>query len=150
MTELRRTRPGARSLHRARLLGVLLFSIGLIGCGAAAPPGSDPSPHAVGANDPAWIVSRPALPPPDADRINYDERTRTLTFYDLPGNDRWLVQVPGERVGRPVGPQHRIPDVDLAEVLVYYARPGLRPSAPVSVKQIQECGGAHVSFAHPR
>jgi hypothetical protein len=91
--------------------------------------------------------NRPALPPPDTDRINYDERTRTLTLYDLHGNDRWEVRLPGETVGRLVPPQHRIPDVDLSEVMVYYVRPGVKPSAPVSVKQIQESGNMHVSLA---
>jgi cholesterol transport system auxiliary component len=151
MTELRRTRPGARPPHRtwARLLA-LLIPVGLFGCGSATPPGSDPSPHAVGSNDPAWIVNRPALPPPDADRINYDERTHTLTLYDLPGNDRWVVRLPGEAVGHQVASRHRIPEVDIADVMVYYTRPGQRPSVAVSVKQIQECGGMHISHAIPR
>lgn len=157
MTALRKTRPREcdareeRSPHRAwaRLL-VLLLAVGLCGCGTATPPGPDPSPHAVGANDPAWIGNRPALPPPDTDRINYNERTRTLTLYDLPGNDRWVVRLPGEPAGRQIGSQYRIPDVDPAEVLVCYTRPGLRPSVAVSVRQIQECGGAHVSLAGPR
>jgi hypothetical protein len=92
-------------------------------------------------------MSRPSLPPPATDRINYDARTRTLTFYELPGNDRWVVRLPGEPVGHQVTPQHRIPDVDLTEVMVYYTRPGMQPSAEVSVKQIQDSGGAHVSLA---
>jgi len=117
----------------------------LLGCGAATPPGSPPSPHALGANDPAWIVSG-GLPPPDTDRINYDERTRTVTLYDLPGNDCWRIQLPGE-APKLVAPQFRVPDADTAEVRVYYTRPGLRPSTSVTVKQIQECGSTHVSFA---
>jgi cholesterol transport system auxiliary component len=160
MTALRKTRPreraerAEREAHlprRARTcLLALVLPVGLFGCGTATPPGPDPSPHAVGVNDPAWIGNRPALPPPDADRINYDERTRTLTLYDLPRNDRWVVRLPGEPVGRQIGSQYRVPDVDPAEVLVCYTRPGQRPSVAVSVKQIQECGGAHVSFAAPR
>lgn len=151
MTALRRTEPGGRSNRRRWARAVaLLLPVALAGCGTAAPPGPEPSPHAVGSNDPAWITNRPALPPPDADRINFDERTRTLTLYDLPGNDRWLVRLPGQEAGRPVSSRHRIPDVDPAEVLVYYTRPGLKPSVPVSLKQIQECGGAHVSLAGPR
>lgn len=151
MTALRRTRPGESSPRRtwARLV-VVLLPVGLFGCGSATPPGPDPSPHATGSNDPAWIVNRPALPPPDVDRINYDERTRTLTLYDLPGNDRWVVRLPGDGVGRPVGSQYRVPDVDPAGVMVCYTRPGVKPSVAVSVKQIQECGGAHVSLAAPR
>ena len=151
MIALRRTRPGERSPRWlwARL-AALVLPVGLFGCGSANPPGPDPSPHANGSNDPAWIVSRPALPPPDVDRINFDERTRTLTLYNLPGNDRWVVRLPGDGVGRQVGSQYRLPDVDMAEVMVCYTRPGLKPSVAVSVKQIQECGGAHVSFAVPR
>ena len=113
----------------------------------ATPPGPPPSPHAVGANDPAWMTNRPALPAPDVDRITYDAQTRTLVLYDLPGNDRWAVKLPGETAGHSVPPQHRIPDVDPADVVVYYTRPGFLPSVPVSVKQIQDSGGAHVSFA---
>jgi cholesterol transport system auxiliary component len=151
MTALWRTRPGERSPRRTWAhLTALLMPLGLFGCGSATPPGPDPSPHAVGANDPAWITHRPGLPAPDADRINYDERTRTLTLYDLPGNDRWVVRLPGDGTGRQIGSQHRLPDVDMAEVMVYYTRPGLKPSAAVSVKQIQECGGAHISLAIPR
>jgi hypothetical protein len=129
------------------LVAAALLPAGFAGCGTPTPPGPEPSPHAVGANDPAWITNRPELPPPDADRINYDARTRTLTLYDLPRNERWLVQLPGESTGRPVPPQHRLPDVDMAEVFVYYARPGQKPSAPVTVKQIQESGNPHVSLA---
>jgi hypothetical protein len=121
--------------------------LGLFGCGAATPPGPSASPHAVGSADPAWVVGRPNLPPPDTDRINYDARTRTLTFYDLPGNDRWVVQLPGEPVGRPVAPRHRLPDVDLEGVMVYYTRPGMQPSVAVSVQQIRDSGGDHVSSA---
>jgi hypothetical protein len=101
----------------------------------------------VGSGDPAWVVNRPNLPPPDTDRIDYDARTRTLTFYELPGNDRWAVRLPGEPEGHPVAPRHRIPDADLTEVMVYYTRPGMHPSVAVSVQQIQESGGEHVSSA---
>jgi cholesterol transport system auxiliary component len=127
---------------------VLFLSVGVFGCGAATPPGPEPSPHAVGANDPAWITNRQSLPPPDTDRINYDERTRTLTLYDLPGNDRWIVQLPGE-VAQLATPRHHIPDVDLSEVMVYYTRPGSKSSTPVTVKQILDCGTTPVSLAAP-
>jgi hypothetical protein len=130
-----------------RVAGGLLLSVGFCGCGTPTPPDAEPSPHAVGANDPAWITHRPELPAPDTDRINYDIRTRTLTLYELPTNDRWLVQLPGETEGRPVPPQHRLPDVDVSETYVYYMRPGRKPSAPVTVKQILDSGNAHVSFA---
>lgn len=135
--------------RRARLAALLAFPVALFGCGSATPPGAEPSPHAItGTNDPAWVTSRAQLPPPDADRINFDEHTRTLTLYDLPGNDRWMVQLPGETVGRPASAQHRVPrDTDLSEVMVYYARPGVKPSTAVSVKRIRDSGHAHSSLA---
>ncbi|QJW97628.1 hypothetical protein [Frigoriglobus tundricola] len=147
MTAPRYTRPNTRPLRRTcARVALFLLPIGFLGCGTATPPGPPPSPHALGANDPAWIVNRGSLPPPDTDRINYDERTRTVTLYDLPGNDCWRIQLPGE-ASKLVAPQFRVPDADAAEVLVYYTRPGLRASTPVTVKQIQECGSTHVSFA---
>lgn len=134
-----------------RLFAVVLVPVGLCSCGTPTPPpGAEQSSHAVGANDPPWMVNRPVLPAPEADRINYDARTRTLTLYDLPENERWLVQLPGENAGRPVPPQHRLPDVNMAEVRVYYTRPGRRPSASVSVKQIQDVGGQHISLIERR
>ncbi|MDW8199495.1 MAG: hypothetical protein RMJ56_18030 [Gemmataceae bacterium] len=128
-----------------------VLSVGLMGCGTPPPPGPEPSPHAVGLYDPAWMPHRHELPPPQLDRLNFDERTRTLSLYPLPGNGRWMVQMPGEREGRLVLPQHRLPEADPAEVLVYYVQPGRRPSVPVTIKQIQESGSVHVSFvAQPR
>jgi hypothetical protein len=121
--------------------------VAVFGCGTATPPSADPPPHAaVGSSDPAWVTHRPNLPPPDTDRINYDIATRTLALYDLPGNDRWLVQLPGEGIGRPVSPVYRLPaDVELTEVRVYYSRPGVKPSASVTVQQILDSGNAHSS-----
>ncbi|VTR91785.1 unnamed protein product [Gemmata massiliana] len=135
--------------RRARAFVLVSFPFALFGCGSATPPGADAVPtSASGPNDPAWVTNRPKLPPPDADRINYDEQTRTLTLYDLPGNDRWMVRMPGEMSGRAITPQHRLPaDTELSQVMVYYARPGVKPSAPVSVKQIRDSGNAHSSLA---
>ncbi len=154
MTTLRTTcslEPAPRAAwgRRARTAMLMVFPIALFGCGSVEPPGANPSPHsATGANDPAWMTNRVQLPPPDADRITYNEHTRTLALYDLPGNDRWMVQLPGEAYGRPAAPQHRVPaDTDLSEVMVYYARPGVKPSTPVSVKQIRDSGNVHSSLA---
>lgn len=140
MHKLRITR---RAVRTARA-GATALLVGLLGCGTPTSPG--PQPQAVGTADPAWITNRPALPTPNLDRLSYDARTRTLTLYDLTGNDRWEVQLPGETVGRPVAGQHRLPDVDPARVYVYYTRPGVRPSVPVTVKQILDSGGVHVSM----
>jgi hypothetical protein len=146
MSTLRTTRPADRTARRrwARA-AALALAVGLFGCGSSTPPGPAAAPHAVGTADPPWVANRPNLPVPDADRINYDARTRTLTFYDLPGNDRWNVRLPGEPVGHPVPPRLRLPDVDIKAVMVYYTRPGMHPSVAVSVKQIQDSGGDHVS-----
>jgi hypothetical protein len=135
--------------RRARAAALVLLPVSLLGCGSVEPPAAEQSPHATnGANDPAWVTGRAQLPPPDADRINYDERTRTLTLYDLPANDRWMVQMPGDDSPRPAAPQQRVPaDAELSEVKVYYARPGVKPSRPVSVKMIRDCGQAHSSLA---
>jgi hypothetical protein len=100
----------------------------------------------LGANDPDWLTSREKLPPPDSDRIEYDAQKRTLSLYDLPGRDRWMVQLPDESVGRLVGPQHRLPEgVDTAHTLVYYARAGSKTSAPVTVAEIEAGKAAHSS-----
>jgi hypothetical protein len=146
MSTLRTTRPAVRGLRGWALAAAALMPVGFAGCGTPTPPGAEPSPHAVGSNDPAWMTNRPELPAPDPDRINYDARTRTLTLYDLPRNERWEVQLPGQGA-RPVPPQHRLPDVDMSEVYVYYTRAGQKSSASVSVRQIQESGNAHVSLA---
>jgi hypothetical protein len=127
--------------------GAFLLSVGSAGCGTPTPPDAEPSSHAVGAYDPAWITHRPELPAPDTDRINYDVRTRTLTLYELSGNERWLLLLPGETDPRPVPPQLRLPDVDISETYIYYTRPGRKLSTPVTVRQILESGNAHVSIA---
>lgn len=133
--------------RRARIAMLATFPVALFGCGASVPPSGPSAPHAATPDDPAWVTHRPKLPPPDPDRINFDDRTRTLALYDLPGNDRWMVQLPGD-AARPATSQQRIPvDADLARVLVYYARPGMKPSAAVSVQQIRDCGPAHNSLA---
>ncbi|HSQ57147.1 MAG TPA: hypothetical protein VLM40_15595, partial [Gemmata sp.] len=98
--------------------------------------------------DPAWLTSRQELPAPSPDRLDYDPEKRTLTFYDLPGHDRWMVRLPDELSGRAVGPQHRLPDgVDTRYTFVYYARAGEKISAPVTVAAIEACRSGHTSFA---
>ena len=122
------THPGAR-------LVVLLGALGLFGCGSPSPP-SDALHSAAtispGANDPLWLTSRGGLPAPDAERIEYDSHERLLTFHELPGGDRWMVQLPGEEDGRFVGPLHQLPEgVDTAH-------PGL----------LREAGGEGVRTDH--
>jgi hypothetical protein len=91
------------------------------------------------------------LPPPDTDRIDYDTKKRTLTLYELPNRDNWMVRLPEETVGRLVGSQHQLPEgTDITQTLVYYARAGMKVSSPVSVAQIQAGRTAHPSLAITR
>lgn len=137
------------SARRVRLGALLALPLALTGCGAPLTPTAGPDPSSgVGTHDPSWITLRSQLPAPDADRIGYDDQSRTLTLYDLPGNDRWMIQMPGEEVGRPTPVQQRIPaGMPLAHVNVYYLRPGMKPSAQISVQQIRDTGRAHNSLA---
>lgn len=155
MTALRTTKPTKVRPIRAvpRLWVGFLVVFGLYGCGSTTPPANDPAPIAVttpmpGTNDPAWLTSREKLPPPDTDRIEYDAKKRTLTLYDLPTRDNWMVQLPEESVGRLVGPQHQLPEgMNTKRTLVYYARAGVKVSAPVTVAQIEAGRMAHTSIA---
>jgi hypothetical protein len=88
------------------------------------------------------------LPAPDTDRIEYNPRDRLLTFHSLPAGDRWMVQLPDEPNAHYVGPLHRLPEgVDTSRTLVYYARPGVKVSAPVTVAQIEAGRLPHSSQA---
>jgi hypothetical protein len=83
------------------------------------------------------LTSREKLPPPDPDRIDYDSKNRILKLYDLQGQDRWMVQLPNEQFGRQVSPDHQLPEgVDTKHTLVYYVRPGVKVSTPVTVAEI--------------
>lgn len=154
MNPLRTTRPtnphSRRCIVRAGVLGALAF--GVFGCGTPSPPAADPSlqPTAAstGSNDPAWLTSREKLPAPHLDRLDYDPEKRTLALYDLSGRDHWMVQLPGETSGRPVGSACRLPEgVDTSRTLVYYARPGVKVSAPVTVAAIEAGRRPHTSVA---
>jgi hypothetical protein len=97
-----------------------------------------PAPHAYRAN------MTPPLPPPATDRIDYDDQTRTLTFYDLQGPGRWMVHVGGAIY--PAGPDHRLPEgVDPDDTFVSYTRPGGLTSGHVSLRQIQAAHQMHNS-----
>jgi hypothetical protein len=149
MTALRTTEPTVprktRTITYAWIVVVLGF--GCVGCGHSAPPANDSGSTAtVGINDPAWLTSREKLPPPDPDRIDYDSKKRILRLYDLQGQDRWMVQLPNEQFGRQVGPEHQLPEgVDTKYTLVYYVRPGVKVSTPVTVAEIS--GRTDVSLA---
>ena len=123
-----------------------LLALGLFGRGEV--PSPDDQSGTVGVNDPAWLTSREQLPGPDPDRIEYDVERRTLNFYELSGQDRWLVQLPDEAAGKPVGPQHKLPEgVDLRRTLVSYARPGVKVSGAVTVAAIEAGRTTQTSLA---
>jgi cholesterol transport system auxiliary component len=150
MTALRTTGPSTpestRLSPRVWMVGVIAF--GVFGCGSAAPTANEPDQTAVplGINDPAWLTTREKLPSPDPDRIEYDSDKRILKFYDLSGQDRWMVQLPGELRGQTVGPLHRLPEgVDTKNTLVYYIRPGVKVSIPLTVATIAAVRGPHAS-----
>lgn len=130
-----------------------LVVFGLCGCGTTPPPENDSTSNAVtipapGSNDPAWLTSREKLPPPDTDRIEYDASSRTLNLYDLPSQDTWMVQLPGESAGRLIGTLHHLPvGIDTKHTLVFYARAGVKTSAPVTVAQIEAGRLGHSSVA---
>jgi hypothetical protein len=137
ITRLAQLKPH-RVAARAFALAIALI---VTGCGTATPPADDSSPPATlspGTGDPIWLSSRGSLPAPDTERIEYDAQERLLKFHNLPAGDRWMVQLPDEIDARFVGPLHRLPEgVDTSRTLVYYARPGAKVSAPVTVAQIE-------------
>ena len=141
MTALRITRSAVPRTARAARRGVVfLAALGLFGCGTASPPSDEtiPAPtSSPGANDPVWFTNREKLPAPDTDRIEYDADNRLLKFHPLPNNDRWMVRLPDESVGRFVSVQHRLREgVDIERTLVCYFRPGAKVSATVTVKEL--------------
>ena len=140
MTALRTTRPVRLKRPSLAVLAVVI-AFALSGCGTAAPPADESAPPATpspGTGDPLWLTSRGSLPAPDTERIEYDAQERILKFHNLPAGDRWMVQLPDEENARFVGPYHRLPaGVDTSRTLVYYARPGAKVSAPVTVAQIE-------------
>jgi hypothetical protein len=151
MTGLRTTRLTKISPLQAFVcIGVGLLTVfGLFGCGSGAQPENETnSISSPGMNDPVWLTTREKMPPPEADRIEYDAKSRTLTFYDLPARDSWIVKLPDQEFGQFVGSQHRLPEgADLKQTLVYYNRAGVKMSAPVTVAQIEAGRLSHISLA---
>ncbi len=151
MTALRTTRPGSTPHHLAVAVFGLLTAFGLFGCGS--PVSTDdgsalPATPSPGTSDPPWLTSRGSLPAPDTERVEYDSHERLLKFHNLPAGDRWMVQLPDEMNARFVGPWHKLPEgVDTTRTLVYYARPGVKVSAPVTVAQIEAGRLPHSSHA---
>lgn len=152
MTSLRTTRFLRPEPHRlAAWAFALLTASACTGCGTTVPSPDDSAPPATsspGTGDPLWLSSRGSLPAPDTERVEYDAQERLLKFHNLPAGDRWMVQLPDEKDARLVGPLHRLPEgVDTSRTLVYYARPGAKVSAPVTVAQIEAGRLPHSSQA---
>lgn len=117
---------------RAAALGVCAVLAAVVGCGRDARPVDVPAR--------AW------MPAPDAERIVYDARDRSLTLYDLPNAARWVVQLPGAEKGASVGPVHRLPEgVDPEQTMVFYTRPNGKASNAVSLRQILDARDTHAS-----
>ena len=106
---------------------LLLAAVAFVGCGG--PPPTD---------DAARPTMRP-LPPPVAERIDYNPDTRTLTLYELPPSSRWLVRSTGDLTAPEVqaGAAHVLPhDADPDYTYVSYRRPTGQASSAVSVSDI--------------
>jgi hypothetical protein len=131
MTALRTTRSVPPPLLAA---AALLLT--LLGCGG--PPPQD---------DAGRPTMRP-LPPPVAERIDYNPDTRTLKLYPLPPSSRWLVRTSPD-VGAPevqAGAAHVLPeDADPDFTYVSYRRPTGQASTPVSVSDIMAARATHAS-----
>jgi hypothetical protein len=116
----------------------LLAAVAFVGCGG--PPPTD---------DAARPTMRP-LPPPVAERIDYNANTRTLTLYQLPPSSRWMVQTSTD-VGAPevqAGSAHVLPhDADPDYTYVSYRRPTGQASSSVSVSDIIAARATHTSNA---
>ena len=152
MTALRTTRSAVPRPSRLPLPACAVLALGVFGCGTPPVPQGDQNPQPVaaapGANDPAWLTSREKLPTPPLDLLDYDPQKRTLRLYELPGRDVWMVQLPDEPRGHLAGPVCQLPEgVDLARTLVYYARPGVKVSAAVTVATINAGRRPHSSGA---
>lgn len=147
MTALRMTRPNpGRRTAPARVLAVLGCAAlaGLTGCGsghdgAAAGAGGQPKPV-------EQLAAGPLLPAPDADRIEYNADTRTLTFYELPESGRWMIQRAGDPHPIPAGPTHKLPiGTDPDRTHVHYIRPGGQQSRTIPLRAIQDGRTVYVS-----
>jgi hypothetical protein len=148
MTALRMTRPDPDGPTRARRRWTAL---GLAAAVTAAAAGCSSDGPAAGGGGPAVPVERltagAKLPAPEAEKIEYNADTRTLTFYDLP-DARWVVYHPGDRFPVPAGPEHRLPrGADPDRTVVYYTKPGGHRSESVTLRQIQDGRGLHASNA---
>ena len=142
MTALRMTPPAVPKATPPILwVCASLAGLAVFGCGSPSPLPDDSAPPATaapGANDPAWLTSRGTLPAATPTASNTTRRSRHSSSTHCRETDYWMVQLPGEQCGRRVGPIHRLPEgVDTTSTLVYYARPGMKVSAVVTVAQIE-------------
>jgi hypothetical protein len=85
--------------------------------------------------------------PPPADRIGFDDRTRTLALPDPPAGARWMVRVSGQDGPLPSGPDFRLPEGSRPDhTFVYYRRPGGETSGAVTVADVLAARDTHASL----
>ena len=88
------------------------------------------------------------LPPPVAERIDYNPDTRTLTLYPLPPSSRWVVRHTAD-VAAPelqAGATHVLAENDNPELTyVAYRRPSGQVSTAVTVSDIIAARATHAS-----
>jgi hypothetical protein len=132
-----------RPARGALIVGLAFGLMASVGCGNQAGPEDAAAVEQEAVINPAAAE----LPPPATDRIDYDSRTRTLTFYDLPESARWMVRKPHTLLADSVGPDHRLPEgIDPEHTFVFYRRPGGQQSRAVSLAQIQAARQMHDSL----
>lgn len=125
------------ALRTTRSVPPLLLAAVVI-CGCGGPPSAD---------DAARPTMRP-LPPPVAERIDYNPDTRTLTLYPLPPSSRWVVRNTADAAAPEmqaaathVLAENANPDL----TYVSYRRPSGQASTAVTVSDIVAARATHAS-----
>lgn len=115
---------------------LLLAAVAIAGCGGPPP-----------ADDAARPTMRP-LPPPVAERIDYNPDTRTLTLYPLPPSSRWVVRHTADMAAPELqaSATHVLAENDNPDLTyVAYRRPSGQVSTSVTVSDIIAARATHAS-----
>ncbi|QDU23349.1 hypothetical protein [Urbifossiella limnaea] len=115
---------------------LLLAAVAMVGCGGPPP------------EDDAARPTMRELPPPVAEKIDYNPDTRTLKLYSLPPSSRWLVRSSNNPITPEVqaGSTHVLPsDTDPDYTFVSYRRPSGQSSATVKLSDIVAARSTHTS-----